>query len=81
MKYHFCLHMILKTISMIRYFYEKQIEKLLKGNIELNDDKLGMVFFSDQLNEIKKSSLSKIMCENLDIQYIQKDPFSFVSEK
>lgn len=66
---------------MIRYFYEKQIEKLLKGNIELNDDKLGMVFFSDQLNEIKKSSLSKIMCENLDIQYIQKDPFSFVSEK
>lgn len=30
---------------MIRYFYEKQIEKLLKGNIELNDDKLGMVFF------------------------------------
>lgn len=62
---------------MIRYFYEKQIEKL----IELNDDKLGMVFFSDQLNEIKKSSLSKIMCENLDIQYIQKDPFSFVSEK
>lgn len=39
------------------------------------------MFFLDQLNEIKKSSLSKIMCENLDIQYIQKDPFSFVSEK
>ena len=37
--------LILKTISMIRYFYEKQIEKLLKGNIKLNDDKLGMVFF------------------------------------
>lgn len=68
---------------MIRYFYEKQIKKLLKGNIELNDDKKNLVcfFFPDQLNEIKKSSLSKIMCENLDIQYIQKDPFSFVSEK
>lgn len=39
------------------------------------------VCFSDQLNEIKKTSLAKIMCENLDIQYIQRDPLSFVSEK
>ena len=54
MKYHYCLHMILKTISMIRYFYEKQIEKLLKGNIELDDDKLGMVFF--QINLTKSRS-------------------------
>lgn len=34
-----------------------------------------MFFFLDQLQEIKKSSMSKVICDNLDINTIQPNAF------
>jgi peroxidase len=51
-----------------RFFYENGNDEATRLSLE-------------QLNEIKKSSLSRIICDNTDLKVIQMNPFMFTSER
>lgn len=45
-----------------RFYYENGNEDLVK-------------FSEDQLGEIRKTTMSRILCDNVEMNYIQKNPF------
>lgn len=45
------------------------------------DKEHGNGFLQDQLNQIRKASLARILCDNSELHFIQKDPFLLANKQ